>query len=111
MCNSSTEKAICTLINNILLSLNNRIIVDALFYDLQKGFDCLNYNILLLKMKFYSITGVANRLMESYLRNRYQRIIINAHNNSNGYFSKSKKSTAQSPTGFSKWTVIVSNIY
>ena len=26
--------------------------------------------------------------MESYLRNRYQRVVINVHNNSNGYFSK-----------------------
>ena len=41
-------------------------------------------------MKFYSITGVANKLMESYLRNRYQRVIINAHN-SNGYYSKWEK--------------------
>ena len=39
-------------------------------------------------MKFYCISGVANKLMESYLRNRYQRVVINAHNNSNGYFSK-----------------------
>ena len=39
-------------------------------------------------MKFYGISGVANKLMESYLRNRYQRVVINAHNNSNGYFSK-----------------------
>ena len=62
-------------------------------------------------MKFYGITGVANKLMESYLRNRYQRVIIDAHNNSNGYYSKWKKSTARSPTGFSTWTVIVSNIY
>jgi len=29
--------------------------------------------------------------MESYLRNRYQRVIINAHNNSNGYLSKWKE--------------------
>ena len=28
-------------------------------------------------MKFYGITGVASRLMESYLRNRYQRVVIN----------------------------------
>jgi hypothetical protein len=28
-------------------------------------------------MKFYGITDVANRLMESYLRNRYQRVVIN----------------------------------
>ena len=39
------------------------------------------------KMKFYGISGVANKLMESYLRDRYQRVVINAHNNSNGYFS------------------------
>jgi len=45
----------------------------------------------LSKMKFYGITGVANRLMEYYLRNRYQRVIINAHNNANGYLSKWKE--------------------
>jgi hypothetical protein len=28
-------------------------------------------------MKFYGITGVATRLMESYLRNRYQRVVTN----------------------------------
>jgi hypothetical protein len=39
-------------------------------------------------MEFYGITGVASRVMESYLRNGYQRVVINAHNNSNGYLSK-----------------------
>jgi len=39
-------------------------------------------------MKFCGISRVANKLMESYLRNRYQRVVINAYNNSNGYFSK-----------------------
>ena len=87
-CNSSTEIAIYTLIKNILSSLNNKIIVGGLFCDLQKAFDCINYNILLSKMTFYGITGVANRLMESYLRNRYQSLIINTNNNSNGYISK-----------------------
>jgi hypothetical protein len=28
-------------------------------------------------MKFYGITDVANRLMESYLWNRYQSVVIN----------------------------------
>ena len=42
-------------------------------------------------MTFYGITGVANRLMESYLRNRYQRVIINTNNNSYGYISKWKE--------------------
>ena len=39
-------------------------------------------------MKFYGISVVTNKLMESYLRNRYQRVVTNAHNNSNVYFSK-----------------------
>ena len=39
---------------------------------------------LLSKMEFYGISGIANKLMESYLRNRYHRVVINAHNNSNG---------------------------
>ena len=50
-------------------------------------------------MKFYGITGVANKLMESYLRNRYQRVIINAHNNSNGYYSKWKEVQHRVPQG------------
>jgi len=39
-------------------------------------------------MKFYGVSGVANKLIEWYLRNRCQRVVINAHSNSNGYFSK-----------------------
>jgi len=53
--------------NNILSSLNSKTLVGGLFCDLQKAFDCVNYDILLSKMKFYGITGVASRLMESYL--------------------------------------------
>ena len=44
-CNSSTEIAIYALPNNILSSLSNRIIVGGLFCDLQKAFDCVNYDI------------------------------------------------------------------
>ena len=50
-------------------------------------------------MTFYGITGVANRLMESYLRNRYQRVIINTNNNSNGYISKWKEGQHGVPQG------------
>jgi hypothetical protein len=89
-CNSSTEIAVYTVISNILSSLNNRIIVGELYCALQKGFDCVNYDILFSKKKFYGITGVANRLMEYYLRNRYRRVTVNAHKNSNGYFLNEK---------------------
>jgi hypothetical protein len=44
-CNTSTEMAIYTLINNIPSSLNNKTLVGGLFCDLQKAFDCVNYDI------------------------------------------------------------------
>ena len=43
-CNTSTEMAIYTLINSILLSLNAKTLVGGLFCDLQKAFDCVNYD-------------------------------------------------------------------
>jgi len=76
-CNTSTVKAIHTQTNNILASLNTKTLVGGLFCDLQKAFNCVTYDILLSKMKFYGITGSTNRLMESYLRHRYQRMVIN----------------------------------
>jgi hypothetical protein len=50
-------------------------------------------------MKFYGISGVANKLMESYLRNRYQRVVINAYINSDGYFSKGEEVQHGVPQG------------
>jgi hypothetical protein len=50
-------------------------------------------------MKFYGISGVASKLMESYLRNRYQTVVTKAHNNSNGYFSKWEKVQHRVPQG------------
>ena len=50
-------------------------------------------------MKFYGITGVANRLLESYLRNRYQRVNINGHNNSDDCLSKWKEVQHGVPQG------------
>jgi len=57
-----------------LSSLDKRNLLGGLFCDLQKVFDCVNHEILLAKMKFYGISGIANKLMRSYLKNRYQRI-------------------------------------
>jgi hypothetical protein len=98
-CDTSTEIAIYTLFNNVLSSQKEKKIVGGLFCDLKKAFDCVNFDILLLKMTFYCIVGLANKLMESYLQNRYQRVIINAHDNPNGYFSNWEKVKHGVPQG------------
>jgi len=52
--NSSADIAAYILINNILSSLNNKLLVGGLFCDFQKAFCCLNHEIL-SKMRFYAI--------------------------------------------------------
>jgi hypothetical protein len=84
--NLSTETAIFTFLNKVLTSLNNKILVGGLFCDLQKAFDSMNHDILLSKMEFYGISDIMNKLMASYLHDRYQRVSIK-DNNSNKYFS------------------------
>jgi len=70
----STEMATYALLNNVLSSLDRRNLVGGLFCNLQKAVDCVNHEILLAKMKFCGISGIANKLMRSYIGNRYQRI-------------------------------------
>jgi len=57
--------------------LEVKTLVGGLFCDLQKAFDCVDHDILLSKMKFYGISGSTGKLMKSYLRQRYQRVVIN----------------------------------
>jgi hypothetical protein len=37
----------------------------------------VNYDILLSKLELYGIVGKANALVKSYLKDRYQRVVIN----------------------------------
>ena len=40
--------------------------------DLSKAFHTLNFDILINKLKFYGIIGTPLKLLDKYLRNRYQ---------------------------------------
>jgi hypothetical protein len=70
--NSSTEKATFKLLNGILLALNIKTLVEGIFCDLEKAFDCVNHDLLMEKLKFYGIVGNAYALIKSYLSDRYQ---------------------------------------
>ena len=75
--NSSTINATYKLTNDILMALNNKRKSGGIFFDLEKAFDCVNHDILLVKMKYHGVSGVTYSLIESYLKNRYQRVKFN----------------------------------
>jgi hypothetical protein len=79
----STELATFSLINNILTAMNNNLKIGGIFCDLQKAFNCVNHEILLNKLEFYSIQGKFKTLIESYLTGRYQKVTLNINTTSN----------------------------
>jgi len=52
------------------------------FCDVQKAFNCVNHNILLTKLEIYGITGITYKLHKSYLKGRYQRVVLNNYSSS-----------------------------
>jgi hypothetical protein len=72
----STLQAPYKLINNILLALNNKLTIGGVFCGLEKVFDGMNRDILLLKLGFDRIVIKAYTVIKSYLNDRYQKVLI-----------------------------------
>jgi len=63
----STEDAAFRLIGSVLKSLNQKLYVGGTFCDLSKAFVCVNHEVLLTNLHFYSIQGI------TYSTNRKQK--------------------------------------
>jgi hypothetical protein len=55
--------------------MNKHQSVAGMFYDLHQAFDSVNHQILLRKLQFYGIRGKMEVLIQSYLTDRYQKVI------------------------------------
>jgi len=96
--NASTEKAIYQLTDNILKALDNKYMVGGICCDLTKAFDCVDHDILLGKFQYYSIKGNALNLIKSYLKDRYQRVVLR-NKSSKTFYSEWNKVTRGVPQG------------
>ena len=73
---NSTEHPVLDLKENILENCSKKQISCILFLDLKKAFDTVSHKILLEKLKYYGVQGVALSLFRSYLTNRKQLTVI-----------------------------------
>lgn len=75
--NLSTELALTDVTNSIYTALNKNNYVMALYVDLKKAFDTVNYDILLHKLEFYGVRGIALTWFRNYLTDRKQFTFVN----------------------------------
>jgi hypothetical protein len=73
----STDHAVLTIIDKIQTAIDQRDYSCGIFLDLSKAFDTVDHEILIKKMEYYGIRGVANNWFTSYLRDRMQTVTIN----------------------------------
>ena len=78
----SINHALVSLTEAIKNSLDNRKFGCGIFIDLQKAFDTVNHDILLMKLEHYGIRGAAQKWFKSYLSDRKQYVSINGSNSS-----------------------------
>ena len=77
--NYSTNHAVLTIIDKIQRAIDARDYTCGIFLDLSKAFDTVNHEILIQKLEFYGIRGIANNWFTSYLTDRRQTVTIILH--------------------------------
>ena len=78
--NHSIDHALVSLTEAIKNSLENRKFGCGIFLDLQKAFDIVNHDILLLKLEHYGIRGISLDWCKPYFSDRKQYVSLNGSN-------------------------------
>ena len=72
----STSHALIDLVEEITSSIDANKISIGVFIDLKKAFDTVNHTLLIDKLEYYGIRGIAQEWLKSYLKDRKQFVQI-----------------------------------
>ena len=67
------------LTDRVIKDIDNKDITLAIFMDLSKAFDSLDYQILLNKLKYYGVNDISLKWFSSYLTGRQQYVEIDGY--------------------------------
>jgi hypothetical protein len=73
----STQTALLKVANDIATGFENSTPSVLVLLDQSKAFDLVNFKLLLAKLKYIGFSSTALTLLDSYLHNRFQRVILN----------------------------------
>jgi len=57
--------------------------VEGIFCEHTKAFDCVDHDILISKMENYGVIVKGKEIFQSYIKGRYQRVLIDSKTNHN----------------------------
>ena len=75
----SASHALVSITEKIREALDSGHFACGVFIDLQKAFDTVDHNILVSKLEYYGVRGIAKNWFTSYLNDRKQFVSINGY--------------------------------
>ena len=73
----STTATTSEFLDDVYSNINNQILTRAVFVDFRKAFDSINYELLLLKLKYAGFCENVISWFQSFLTNRQQTVRVN----------------------------------